>query len=56
MKTTTKKQLLVKLIEHYVQNGISIYEIVGKPLSYFDFEKIEKIINEIDKNENKNIE
>ena len=44
MKTTEKKQLIVKLVEKYVQNGYNITEFIGKPLSYFDEEKIKVLL------------
>ena len=44
MKPTEKKQLVAKLIEKYVQNGYDISNFVGKPLSYFDDEKIKNVL------------
>lgn len=40
MKTREKKKLLAIFIEKNIQCGYSIEEYMGKPLSYFDFEKI----------------
>lgn len=44
MKATEKKQLIAQLIEKYVQNGNDITIFVGKPLSYFDEEKIKTLL------------
>ena len=44
MKATEKKQLIAQLIEKYVQNGYDITEFIGKPLSYFDEEKIKVLL------------
>ena len=44
MKSTEKKQLIAQLIEKYVQNGYDIKIFIGKPLSYFDEEKIEALL------------
>ena len=44
MKATEKKQLVAQLIEKYVQNGLCIEEFIGKPLSYFDEEKIKALL------------
>lgn len=40
MGTKEKKQLLATFMEKHVQCGFSIVEYMGKPLSYFDFEKV----------------
>lgn len=45
-----KRYLLCRLIELYVQNGYSINDLIGRPLSYFDFSKVEKIVNELSPN------
>ena len=45
MKRAEKKQLIAKLIEKYVANGMDITEFIGKPLNYFDEEKIKVLIN-----------
>lgn len=39
-----KKRLLIKLIELLVMGGYDISHLVGKPLNYFDFYKIDTII------------
>jgi hypothetical protein len=44
MKATEKKQLVAQLIEKYVQNGYPIENFIGKPLSYFDDEKIKTLL------------
>ena len=46
MKTTEKKQLLKEIIEKLVLNGYDIIEFIGKPLSYFDYEKVKKLLEE----------
>lgn len=40
MTTKEKKQTLAEFIELHVQCGFEIIEYMGKPLSYFDFEKV----------------
>jgi len=35
-----KKQLLARLIELHILTGYSIIGFIGKPLSYFDFDKV----------------
>lgn len=50
MKKYTLKQryhLLATLIELRVFCGYSIVDLIGKPLSYFDFEKIEIAIHKM---------
>jgi len=44
MKATEKKQLVAQLIKKYVQNGYPIENFKGKPLSYFDEEKVKAIL------------
>ena len=44
MEATEKKQLIAQLIEKYVQNGYDITEFIGKPLSYFNGEKIKTLL------------
>ena len=44
MKATEKKQLIVQLIEKYVHNGYDITEFIGRPLSYFDEEKVKVLL------------
>ena len=46
MKTQEKKQLIAKVIEKLVLNGWDITEFIGKPLSYFDYEKVKKLLDE----------
>ena len=46
MKTTEKKQLLKEVIEKLVLNGYDIIDFIGKPLSYYDFEKVKKLLEE----------
>lgn len=40
MNIKEKKELLAAFIEKHVQCGYSIVGYMGKPLSYFDFEKL----------------
>ena len=47
MKATEKKQLIAKVIEKLVLNGYDITLFIGKPLSYFDYEKVKKLLEEI---------
>ena len=44
MATKVKKQLIVQLVEKYVQNGYDITEFIGKPLYYFDEEKVKVLL------------
>lgn len=44
MQPTEKKQLVAQLIEKYVQNGYDIKNLIGKPLCYFDEEKIKILL------------
>ena len=46
MTTTEKKQLLAEVIEKLVLNGYDFTHLIGKPLSYFDYEKVKKILEE----------
>ena len=46
MKTTEKKQLIANVIEKLVLNGYDITPFIGKPLSYFDYEKVKKLLDE----------
>ena len=46
MKTAEKKQLIKEVIEKLVLNGYDIIEFIGKPLSYWDYEKIKKSLEE----------
>lgn len=45
MSTKEKKELLATFIEKHVQCGYSIVEFIGKPLSYFDYDKVKERIN-----------
>jgi hypothetical protein len=50
MKTYTLKQryaLLATLIELNIYCGYSIIPLIGRPLSYFDFEKVENSISNL---------
>ena len=44
MKATEKRRLIAQLIEKYVENGYCIEQFIGKPLSYFDEEKIKELL------------
>jgi hypothetical protein len=44
MKTIEKQMLLAKLIELLAIQGKEIYPLMGKPLSYFDFDKVKEAI------------
>jgi hypothetical protein len=44
MKKEEKIKLLVKLIETSVSLGYDISDLVGKPLSYFNFNKVATLI------------
>ena len=44
-----KKYLLCRLVELYVLLGYSISELVGKPLSYYDFDKISANVDKYEK-------
>ena len=44
MKATEKKQLIAQLIVKYVQSGYDITEFIGKPLTYFNEEKIKVLL------------
>ena len=46
MKTTEKKQLIAEVIKIYVLHGVDITPFIGKPLSYFDYEKVKKLLDE----------
>ena len=46
MKTTEKKQLIANVIEKLVLNGYDITPFIGRPLSYFDYEKVKKLLDE----------
>lgn len=45
----TKLQMLRRLIELLLFQGYDISFLIGKPLSYFNFEVIEKMIEEEEK-------
>ena len=46
MKTAEKKQLIKEVIEKLVLNGYDIIDFIGKPLSYFDGEKVKKLLED----------
>ena len=46
MKTKEKKQLIANVIEKLVLNGYDITPFIGKPLSYFNYEKVKKLLDE----------
>lgn len=43
---TEKRKLLARFIENKVQQGIDISDLVGRPLSYFDWVLIYKAVQE----------
>jgi len=49
MGTKEKKQILAIFIEKHVQCGFSITGYMGKPLSYFDFDKVKSRIEWLNK-------
>ena len=46
MTTTEKKQLIASVIEKLVLHGYDITLFIGKPLSYFNYEKEKKVLKE----------
>ena len=46
MKATEKKQLIANVIEKLVLNGYDITPFIGKPLSYYNYEKVKKLLEE----------
>lgn len=44
MTTKEKKQLIAQLIKKYVQNGYCIEQFIGKPIAWFDGEKIKELL------------
>ena len=46
MTTTEKKQLIASVIEKLVLHGYDITPFIGKPLSYFNYEKVKKLLEE----------
>ena len=46
MTPTEKRKLLVELIENWVERGLDISPLVGKPLSYFDWTTIRQSVEE----------
>ena len=46
MKTTEKKQLIASVIEKLVLHGYDITTFIGKALSYFNYEKVKKLLEE----------
>lgn len=49
MKPKEKKKYLAKMIELLVQYGHDITPFMGKPLSFFDFEKVKTKIGSLEK-------
>lgn len=45
MSHKEKKALLIQLIEKRVQCGYAIDDLIGKPISHFDYEAVKKRIN-----------
>jgi len=52
MKTQDKKQTLQQFFELLIFNGYSIAEYMGKPLSYYDFDKVIKRIETLEQEQN----
>ena len=46
MTTTEKKQLIASVIEKLVLHGYDITPFIGKPLNYFNYEKVKKLLEE----------
>ena len=46
MKTQEKKQLIASVIEKLVLNGYDITPFIGKPLNYFNYDKVKKLLDE----------
>lgn len=44
MKTKEKKQLVARLIVKYVESGYCFEQFIGKPLSWFDEEKVKGLL------------
>jgi hypothetical protein len=44
-----KKELIAELYELYIQCGYSLIEHVGTPLNKYDYEKVQKRINQLKK-------
>lgn len=44
MKTKEKKELIAKVIEKLVLNGYDITPFIGRPISYFDGDKVKKLL------------
>jgi len=49
MTPLEKRKLLVKMIELMVFTGYDFSDYVGKPLSYFDFDKVKSAIKKYQK-------
>jgi hypothetical protein len=49
MTPLEKRKLLVKLVELMLYTGYDISDLMGRPLSYFDFEKIKVAIKKYQK-------
>ncbi|QHB40951.1 hypothetical protein HWC99_gp20 [Flavobacterium phage vB_FspS_tant8-1] len=52
MKVIEKRKLLVEMIELMIFCGYDITNHVGRPLSYFDFEKVQQFIEVLKKEKN----
>lgn len=48
VKATEKRNYVARFVEHSVKKGHNIEEYVGKPLNWFDYEAIHKIVTEWD--------
>ena len=53
MTTTEKKQLIASVIEKLVLHGYDITPFIGKPLSYFNYEKVKNYQKKINFIKNK---
>lgn len=49
MKTLEKKLLIAKFFELLIFNGYDITFFIGKPLSYYDYDRLEKRVQELEK-------
>lgn len=48
MKTLEKKLLIAKFFELLIFSGYDITFYIGKPLSYYDYDKLEKRVKELE--------
>ena len=53
MKNYYNKELLARLIGNFISEGLDITPLMGKPLSYFDFDKLEKALELKEQDEEK---